>query len=311
METFSLIPQLRGTSVALGYFDGCHLGHLSVINAAKADDLTLCVLSVGRPYYIERSGSAVETRLIPPSEERRILDAQGVSYFIRPPFHALQDMRGEEFFREILVGALGAKRVVCGVDFRFGSGASCGADDLRRMAEQSGVECVVCPEICADGQKISSTRIRELLSDGSIPAVNRMLGRNYGYNIPVVHGMCLARTLDAPTINQPLPPCLFPLRRGVYASRVLLDGEWHCGVTNIGVKPTISGSEERLPLSETWVLGYSGNLYGQNIRTELLAFLRDERRFGSLDELRRAIHADAEMAKSLFAESSSDGSSLF
>ena len=311
METYSLIPQLHDTSVALGYFDGCHMGHLSVIRAAKADSLTLCVLSIGKPYIIDRFGSPVETRLIPPSEERRILDAQGVAYFIRPPFDSLRDMSGEEFFRDIIVDALGAKRVVCGCDFRFGRGAACGVDELRDLAERYGVECVVCPEVSFEGQKISSTCIRELLSDGNIPTVNRMLGRNYGYSIPIVHGMCLARTLGAPTINQPLPPCLYPMRRGVYASRVLLDGEWRCGVTNIGVKPTISGSEERLPLSETWIPGYSGNLYGQNIRTELLAFLRDERRFGSLDELKHAIHDDAELAKSLFTEASSGSPSLF
>lgn len=289
-------------TAALGCFDGIHIGHVSVINAAKREDAALCVLSVGKPFMVH----GIATRMVPECEEENTLAQLGVDIFVRTDFEKLRGMSGEEFVGEILASRLGVSLVSCGADFRFGKGAACGTRELSEFAEKYGIECVICPQVEADGRKISSTWLRELLDEGNIRQLNKLLGRRYGYAVPVTTGMHLARRLGAPTINQPLPGNLYPLRKGVYASQTLLSGLWHYSVTNIGVKPTVDGSERRSPLSETWIPEFSGDLYGETVRVELLDFIRDERRFDSLDELGETIQMNARTARGIWEELSGD-----
>ena len=291
-----------GTTAALGFFDGLHLGHIAVIERALSPGMRLCVLSVGEPYTVASGGAVRSTRIIPKSEELRILSGLGTDMLIQPPFESFRDMSGKRFVREVIVGRLGADAVSCGEDFRFGKDAACGVDELRAMGEKYGFECRVCPQISIDGEKVSSTRLRALLTEGRIAGANRLLGRLYGYTIPVVPGLHLARTLGAPTINQPLPEDLYPMRCGVYASRTMLGGKWMYSVTNIGVKPTITGGTRTQPLSETWIPDFSGDLYGESIRVELVDFIRDERVFDSVEQLGEAIHRDGETAKRIASE---------
>ena len=300
MDILDRVPESAGggggTAVALGYFDGLHIGHIAVIKRALRPGARLCVLSVGEPYAVTENGVKRKTRIIPESEELRILSGLGADMLIRPPFDTLRDMSGEQFVGEIVAGRLGAVAVSCGSDFRFGRGAGCGAAELERFAEKYGFECGVCPQISVGGEKVSSTRLRAMLSRGDIAGAGSLLGRYYGYTVPVVPGMHLARTLGAPTINQPLPSDLYPLRRGVYASRTMLSGKWRYSVTNIGVKPTVTGGNMPHPVSETWIPGFSGDLYGESIRVELVGFIRDERVFDSVEQLGAAIHRDGETA---------------
>ncbi|MBE6753432.1 MAG: riboflavin biosynthesis protein RibF [Ruminococcaceae bacterium] len=301
MTITSTIPQLEGSSVALGLFDGLHQGHCAVINGAFADSKeTRVVFSVGRLCSRTAHDGAVRTAVLLLDDERnRILEGLGTDILVTPPFDEIKDYSGEQFFKEILLGRLGARRVSCGYNYTFGKGASCGATELRAFCETAGIQCEVVPELRCDGKAVSSSAIRTALLAGDAETAALLLGRRYGYTLPVAEGQHLGRTLGAPTINQIFPENLLLPRFGVYASLVYIGGgkageKPYFGVTNIGMRPTV-GAE--LPLSETWMPEYTGSeLYGQNIRVELLAFLRDEKRFGSLDELRIAIHRDARAA---------------
>ena len=147
------------------------------------------------------------------------------------------------------------------------------------------------------GKPVSSTRIRELIAQGEVEEANRLLGRPFSYDFPVVHGRQLGRTLGFPTVNQPIPDGFILPRFGVYASLVEVDGEKYYGVTNVGIKPTV-GSDG--PVCETWMPDYHGReLYGETVRTELHGFVRSERRFPGLYELREQIFRDRETAKKI------------
>ncbi len=292
------IPEMEKTAVALGLFDGLHLGHMAVIEAAKKDnDSILTVFSIGKPKNADKYdavGQSVESRLITEADEYDILSKAGVEYVIKPPFELLRSMPAQKFFSDILAKRLGAVSVSCGYNFRFGRMAAGSANELRRLSQRHGIECSVVDEVALNGEAVSSTRIRAMLSAGEVLKASCMLGRRYGYTLTVTHGRKLGRTLGAPTINQQLPATLYLPRFGVYSSETYIDGRWMYSVTNIGVKPTIGAT---LPLSETWIPEYSGDLYDQRIRVELTGFIRDERHFDSLEQLKVAIHNDAEAAK--------------
>lgn len=292
------VPTLPRSCVALGYFDGLHLGHRSVIGQAFGDGGTNVVLSVGKAYrtvpYI--GGTVTDTAILLENERARILDEMGADILVSPRFEDICRMSGEEFVEEILCRKLNAQKVACGYNYRFGRDAKCDAATLKMLCEQRKIECVTVPEVRCDDVAVSSSVVRRALLRGDIDLVNRLLGRRYGYQIEVSHGRQLGRELGAPTINQVFPEGLLLPRFGVYAS-ITYTGENDApqyAVTNIGVKPTV-GSE--VPLSETWIPEFSGDLYECSVRVELLHFIRAEQRFDSLEVLKNAIQRDAACAR--------------
>ena len=289
METLGFIPEAERSCVALGFFDGIHTAHAAVIRAAFAGKGTRVVLSVGAK---AQAGGAILTK----EETAYQLGLLGTQLHLTPDFAQIKDMSGEAFVDEILVGRLHAARVACGYNYRFGAGASCGADKLAAACEARGIECAIVPPVVTDGETVSSTAIRRAAAEGDIARVNRLLGRRYGYTLPVVDGQHLGRRLGTPTINQDMPQGLLLPRFGVYASVTLAGGKWHSSVTNIGVRPTVGAPA---PISETWLHSFSGNLYGENIRVELVDFIRTETKFSSIDELRAQIVRDGDTAVSV------------
>lgn len=287
MQLVYEIPKLNSCCVALGCFDGIHLGHRAVINSAFSGSGTKTVLSVGKK---------AEKPLLSETELCDQLERLDTELCIKPDFDRIRNMTGEEFVRDVLHDRLHASRVACGENYRFGVGASCGVDELEHFCRAHGIECEVVPLVVTDKGIISSTAVRAALSSGDIGTVNTMLGRRYGYCLPVVDGQHLGRTLGTPTINQQMPEELYMPRFGVYASVSLADGVWYSSVTNIGVRPTVGADS---PVSETWMSGYSGNLYGSKVRVELVEFIRPERRFDSLDELKMQIICDGERSLSI------------
>jgi len=283
---------LSSSAVALGFFDGLHPGHESVIRAACAGEHSGVVLSIG-------SQQRANSRLITDEDRDTLLAQMGADILAVPDFSRIRSMTGEEFFHTILRGKMNVRRVVCGYNFRFGRNAACGAEDLVRMCASAGVESVVVPEVECDGEEVSSSRLRDLLDRGDMAAYNRILGRRYSYRLEVVSGQRLGRRLGFPTVNQNLPEYLYLPRFGVYASVVRLpDGTVRPGVTNIGVRPTVGSPA---PLSETWIMDFESDLYGQFLRVELVDFIRPEQQFGSLDALKQAIAENAEQAAALTA----------
>lgn len=307
MIIYEKIPKLKNTAVALGCFDGVHLGHQQVIKnviTGKPDLLYSVIFSFSDDIPYKRDSRHIITF----DDKCKIFSDMGADSLIIPKFSSISEYSPEEFFKEILIKKLDAKLIACGENYHFGKYAAGDTDKLRSLCEEYGVECKVISPVEFDGEIISSSRIRRELNNGNIKAVEKMLGRLFSYDFEVVSGRHLGRTLGTPTINQYFPDNFVIPMYGVYASVTEIDGRRYHSVTNIGVKPTV-GSDK--PLSETWIPEFSGDLYGRRIRVSLVQYMRGERKFGSVEELKQAILQDGVNSKSLTADYIGEGGNKY
>ena len=226
------------------------------------------------------------------------MEDAGISTLYSLDFAQVRDWQAEDFVRQVLFAACNARRLCCGEDFRFGKGAAGDVALLRSLCQEAGVELYVVPPVEDGGEKVSSTRIRKAVEAGDIPTANRLLGRPFGFSLEVIHGNHIGTGLGTPTINQAIPEGFVLPRFGVYASWCRVGGQFFYGVTNVGVKPTV-GSDK--VLAETWMPEFSGDLYGKRVRVFLLEFLRPERKFASLEELKAAITYNGRQAQAVAA----------
>ena len=284
----------KGTVCALGLFDGVHRGHRLVINNALSLAAELGVRSAVftfRTDTVTSKGHDGRIEMILSDEEkRRHFENMGVDLIYSPAFHELKGMSAEEFVKDILVGLLGCKAVVCGSDFRFGKGAEGDCNTLELYGRIYGIDVRVCDKLSYKGEEVSSTVIRECIRSGRIEQANELLGYIFGLRLKVEHGRQLGRQWNFPTINQVIPQGQIMPKFGVYATRVLIGEEEKFGVTNIGVKPTLKAHDA--PLAETYILDYKGDLYGREIEILLDKFIRPEKGFDSIDELKAQIAKD-------------------
>jgi riboflavin kinase/FMN adenylyltransferase len=287
------------TAVALGIFDGVHLGHREVLDTAvqKAAEYGATPSVFTFDTGSVTSKGRLES-LITDEQKRRRLAEIGIENVCSENFADLCDMSAEQFVERVLVKKMGAVCVVCGEDFRFGKGGGSDTEDLKRICGGYGITVCGVKQLKIGGETVSSTRIRELIKHGKIADANALLGWHYGYCEEVVHGFQRGRTINFPTINQLIPTGLVLPKFGVYCSKVLIDGGEYAAVTNIGVKPTVEKNSP--PLAETYIIGYSGDLYGRVLDTLLYEFIRPERRFESFDELKSEITKNTEYAKKYF-----------
>ena len=281
-------------AVALGIFDGVHLGHRRVmeITAGTAENGFAPSAFTFRSNTIRRKQGRSLEYIYTDKNKERIINALDIKDVFSEDFGSLKGLSGEEFVREILVKRLNTGIAVCGDDFRFGHNAMCGADDLVRFGKEYGFDAIIVPEERMNGEKVSSRRIRELLLDGNMKDASVLLGDRYSIFTEVVKGAQLGRTIGFPTINQLFAVGQLVPACGVYASTALIDGKRFPAMTNIGVKPTVCYGGA--PLAETYIHGFSGSLYGKCFPVELWEFIRPERKFGSLDELKNQINTDVE-----------------
>lgn len=283
--------QFEGSFVALGTFDGLHIGHKAVITAEKSQYERKIALMFRKHYKAEEKGELPCT-LITPQFEREILFAWGVEP-VYVDFFEICDMSPEEFVDKILVDKFNAKSIACGFNYRFGKGASGDVQTLMALCMEREIKLTVVDKIEYNDEPVSSTRIREAVKNGDMRSVSAMLGRYFSYDFEVLHGDERGRILGSPTINQFFTPDFQVPEFGVYASFTEIDGKLYPSVTNVGIRPTIGNSEKR---SETNIIGYHGDLYGQFPRVFLVEKIRGEMDFGSLDELKKRIFADKETA---------------
>ncbi len=285
--------QPKPSAVALGLFDGVHLGHRRVLEAAlqqKQNGLVPCAFTFRQETVTVKHGAAV-SYIYPTEQKLHILKEEcGMERILCPPFPAIRDMDGEEFVRRILLDYFHASLVCCGRDFRFGHRASCGTAELLAFGRQYGFAAEILDDVCEGGVTISSTQIRGLLEAGETARANALLGAPYTLMQEVVRGAQLGRTIGFPTINQvfaegQLVPCY-----GVYATTTLADGKWYPSVTNVGMKPTVN--YEGRPLAETHILDFKGDLYGRTLEVRFHRFIRPEQRFGSVEELQAQLCKD-------------------
>lgn len=279
------------TAVALGNFDGMHVGHMAVLRAAKGFEskgLTPLALLFDEHSLKAITGTA-PPMLMTADERNRIIAENGLK-IKTIVFNEIKDLSPQDFVEKILVGRFGARAVCCGYNYRFGKNASGNAQTMKEICDRLGLECRIAGEVDVDSRAASSTEIRKFIESGEIEKANKMLGHPFGFCTRVIDGDKRGRTLGFPTINQELPDGLVLPKFGVYQADVTVDGEHYKGVANIGRRPTV-GSEK--VLSETYIIDFHKNIYGEYVDIRPVRFIRPEKKFSSFDELAKQIKSDA------------------
>lgn len=294
----------RGTCVALGNFDGVHLGHRAILErcatCAKTDGLPALVWSFRRhPEHFLKGDFTSGTITSLPLKESIMME-MGIDSLILEDFEAVRDLSPVDFCEQILLDRLRAKKVFCGFNFRFGKNGAGDAAFLKKYLEEKGTEVQVVSPVCADGSPISSTRIRNLLSQGKMEEVNALLGRPYSILFPVLRGKHLGTRIGFPTLNQAFPDDYALPLKGVYAVAMNEGGKRFPGVCNVGLRPTVDC--DGVVLAETHLFDYSEDLYEKSVQIEFFSFLRGETRFASLEDLTDQIALDTENARKWWKE---------
>ncbi len=301
---YNIKPIHFGNVVTMGSFDGVHLGHQAIISQLKAQAQGLnlpSMVMIFEPQPHEFfAGDKAPARLMRLGEKIHALFEQGVDRVLCLPFnHSLSSLSAADFIQQILIDALGVRYLVVGDDFRFGSGRSGGYSDLVAAGEEQGFDVTDTQSFLIDQQRVSSTLIRDLLQQNDFAQAAHLLGKPYTISGRVVKGQQLGRQLGAPTANVHLHRYRSPLA-GVFAVLVeLATGEVVQGVANVGVRPTLGGDAKAI--LEVHLFDRNDDLYGQNIIVEFKHQLRQEKRFESLDALKRQIQEDIVKARHYFA----------
>ena len=301
----NLRPRHRGCAVTIGAFDGVHLGHQAVLAHLKEEAGSLGV-STTVVTFEPLPGEYLRPLEAPPRittlrDKWPLLAACGVERVLCLPFNdRLRTLSARAFVEQVFVEGLGVRYLAFGDDFRFGNRREGDLDYVRALADEFGYAVAPTPTLEADGERISSTRIRAALAEADFEGARRLLGRPFEMAGRVQHGQKLGRQLDAPTANIALHRIRSPLH-GVYAVSVWSKGlDGVPGVANVGVKPTIGDSLEAT--LEVHVLEGSPDLYGERLTVRFRHKLRDEQKFPSLDALKEGIAADKAIARAWFAE---------
>ena len=280
---------------ALGFCDGVHVGHQALLAACCRMAEKRAAMACAHTFDLPPSAvlQNLQPNMINTCDDRRkLLHAYGIGpIYIDGTTREGLCRTWEEFLEELV--SYGAVGFVCGADYRFGKNGAGNAEKLAEFAEKRGFLWEIVPEQKMDGEKISSTRIRECLETGDLQKANQLLGHPHMLTGAVVPGQKLGRTIGSPTANLHLPEELLTPAFGVYACTTELDGKKYVAVTNIGKRPTVDGQNVTV---EPWILDYSGDLYGREITLHFHKFLRPERKFSGLGELKMQIQEDAAAA---------------
>ena len=284
--------------LALGFFDGVHLGHQALLKTCRelADSLGLLAGAVtfdSHPLALldGKAPALINT----PFDRQKLLTQYGMDRVIVLPFDGQMMHTPWQIFLANLLEQHHAAGFVCGDDFRFGDKGQGTAALLKRVCEERGIPCVVVPQQSLDGIRVSSTHIRRLIEEGNMEEAVRFLGHPHMLSGEVVHGRQLGRTIGIPTANLLLPEGVVVPKFGVYACKVGA----HMAVTNVGNRPTVGGQHTTV---EPWILDFEGDLYGKTVTVEFYSFLRPEQKFPSLEALRREIEKNEEQTRHFFGK---------
>ncbi len=293
---------LKKRVIALGFFDGVHLGHGALLERTKA---------LGREYGVPTAALTFDIHpdelvrgepvlLLNSRQEREqlIKSLYGIDEMLTLRFdRERMEQPWEDFAEQTLLGEYGAIHVVCGYDFRFGARGAGNSALLQDYCGSRAIGCDCIPPVCLGGEAVSSTRIRRLLAEGAMEEAVSLLGHPHVIRGTVVQGRGLGRTIGIPTANvDPGEKRLLP-RRGVYAAKAYFDQQCRLAVVNIGNRPTVGGHRVTI---EPWLPEFRGDLYGKELTLELFAFLRPEQTFADLESLRREILHNGEQTRQFF-----------
>ena len=290
----------KKTVLCLGNFDGVHIGHQKLISktvSIKNDLSESCNDVCSGVLFFKTSPRELITKttvplIINPIEKLKLFKGLGLDYAIILEFEDVMHMTPANFVSKVLKEELGCIHAVCGYNFKFGKKASGDAHDLLRLMDES---TTVIDKVSIDGIDVSSSNIREFIANGNVTLVNLLLGRNYSISGTVIHGKKLGRTIGIPTINMQIDKGYAVLKNGIYVSQIKIDGTLYRSVSNIGIRPSVKDND--LINCETHIIGFDGDLYGRNLSVEFLKFVRDERKFDSINKLKEQIIKDIITAK--------------
>ena len=291
------------SAVAIGKFDGIHIGHRALLQCIinkKKENMRAVVFTFSpspEEFFRGQLLPAIDTA----QEKRDNFAKMGVDILIEYPLtKESAAISPQSFMEDILFNGLNAGYVVSGRDLSFGNKGAGNADMLQAFAAEKDFVYEMIDKVCIDGNEVSSTSVREAVVKGDMEKVCRMLGRRYCVGGEVVHGKALGRTIQMPTINIiPAKEKLLP-PSGVYATVTLIDGREYPGVTNIGVKPTVT--DEKVVGVETHLFDFDENVYGKYVVTELVSYIRPEKRFASVEDMLTQIKADCVYAKDVLQQ---------
>lgn len=294
---------MRGAVVAVGNFDGVHLGHRTLIAAARDEAArsgrpVAALTFEPHPRRFFRPDAPL-FRLTPETEKLMLFERFRLDgAFVRRFDAALAGTSAEDFVAGLLKGGIGASAIVVGQDFHFGRGRAGNPENLAAFCRAQGLDCIVVPTVEAEGEAVSSSAIRAALERGEIERANRLLGHRWFATGTVLHGRKAGRTLGYPTANLRLPEDC-GLRHGIYAVRAALaPGLMRDGVASFGRRPTFDNGA---PLLEPHLFDFSGDLYGRTISVEFAGFIRGEERFESVEALIRRMDEDSRESRAMLA----------
>ena len=281
------------TVVTIGNFDGVHKGHQVLIEKtatyAKARGIKSAVFTfLNHPinYFVPEKVK----NIFDEKEKERLIESFGIDYLIDIPFDkTMTQISAEQFVVKILKDKIHAKKIVVGHDFTFARNKEGTVDVLREMGHEYDIEVEVVQPIKINGIRVSSTFIRELISEGRVDEIPQYLGTPYVIEGEIIHGKANGRKMGYPTANISLKDQIINPKNGIYASRVVIDGKKYFGATNVGMNPTVNGKYLSI---ETNILDFNEDIYGKRVRIEFLEKIRDEKKFKSLDELRKQLDLD-------------------
>ncbi|NLW79655.1 MAG: riboflavin biosynthesis protein RibF [Ruminococcaceae bacterium] len=294
-----IVPEdgIKPTAVALGFFDGVHIGHQAVISAAR----DAAVAAGWQPAvftFTQPSGQSTKGRqIITLDQKNHVLAELGVQYCFEPPFESFSALSPEAFFAEMLMGEYRAKALFCGENYGFGAKRAGNVQRLRELCYANGIHLNVVPTTLYQGLAVSSSRIRQALAAGDMPAAAAMLGRPYAIDYPVRHGRQIGSKLGFPTLNQTFPPEVQPPAFGVYITQAVVDGKAWPSATGYGTRPTV---DDGAPTCETFIPGFEGDLYGRPVQVRFYKKIADPTRFENLEALAEAVQSWARQAQGFF-----------
>lgn len=274
-------------AMALGMFDSVHIGHKAVIDGILGQNCRSAVITFDKIPH--KTGGIVL------SDEEKIerLLATGVDTVEILNFNDVKELSPREFL-DMLTDGGSVKKIACGFNFRFGKDAVGDTEFIQNYCEEKNLEFFLADEVRTDGVTVSTTYIKQLLSEGKIAEANELLSSPFSIKATVIKGDRRGVTLGFPTINQIYPESKTKIKNGVYHTKVTIGMKTFDGVTDVGVRPTF---EREVVCAETYIIGFSGNCYGRDVKLQFLEFLRDEKKFDSTEELISAIKENVEYVK--------------
>jgi len=300
------IKQSVPTAVTLGNFDGVHMGHRSLINLmkskAKEQNLKTIVFSFyPHPMFLFGTNSDSRALIMGYEEKKMMIEDMGVDAYVEYPFTKDFASLSPEAFARLIFEELNCKVLIVGFNYHFGKMAKGNGDLLKEIGKEYGVEVICVPSVNCLEERVSSTRIRKAITSADIALADKLLTVPYFVHGEIIHGKKLGRGIGFPTMNVVADKTkLFP-PNGVYATRTVIDGKKYSSVTNIGVQPTVNGTDK---VVETNVFDFNEEVYGKKVTVYFFEFIRPEQKFAGLDELKNQLAKDVEASKKYFESES-------